>query len=482
MLALFKVTIEVEPMTDDTLVKKILSWDRHAQSSDKDLSGINLRGADLRGANLLVANLRRADLSDADLSGANLGAANLGRADLSGADLERADLSGADFNFANLSNANLSSAYLSGANLNDAFLGNAVLLGADLDSADLSGADLRGANLSGANLSGANPNSANLIDANLSGVDLSAADLSGAKLGGINLSGANLSGADLSDANLCRADLSGANLSDANLRRADLCRADLSGAYLSDANLRRADLSGANLSGADLENVVIVGTIFGDTNLANAENLETCDYYGPSIVDHRTFERSNGLPDIFLRGCGLPDSLIEYFPSLLNQPISFYSCFISYSHADKAFARRLHDALQGRGIRCWLDEHQLRPGDDIYKEVDRGLKLWDKVLLCASEASLSSWWVDNEITIAFSKERNRSKKRGGQVLSLIPLNLDNFLFDGEWGDGKAEQVRKRLAADFTGWEADNDKFESAFEKVVLALREDGRETPPEPKL
>src|SRR3974377_1779727 len=44
--------------------------------------------------------------------------------------------------------------------------------------------------------------------------------------------------------------------------------------------------------------------------------------------------------------------------------------------------RRLHNALQGRGVRCWLDEKQLLPGDDIYEQVDRGVRLWEKVLLC----------------------------------------------------------------------------------------------------
>ena len=75
---------------------------------------------------------------------------------------------------------------------------------------------------------------------------------------------------------------------------------------------------------------------------------------------------------------------------LLNQAIEFYSCFISYSHAEKPFAYRLHDTLQSRGIRCWLDEHQVLPGDDIYDQVDRGIRLWDKVLLCCSKESLTT--------------------------------------------------------------------------------------------
>lgn len=85
----------------------------------------------------------------------------------------------------------------------------------------------------------------------------------------------------------------------------------------------------------------------------------------------------------------MPEPVIEQRHALLGalRPIDDYSVFISYSHQDKPFARRIHDTLQGRGIRCWLDEHQLLPGDDVHEHIERGIRLWDKVLLCASQHS-----------------------------------------------------------------------------------------------
>ena len=121
----------------------------------------------------------------------------------------------------------------------------------------------------------------------------------------------------------------------------------------------------------------------------------------------------------------------------------------------------------------------------IYEQVDRGIRLWDKVLLCCSEHSLKkSWWVDKEIKTALEKEQGLHRERGRAVRAIIPLNLDGFLFTDEWTSGYRAQIRARVAGDLTGWETDNKKFDTETERVIKALRADegAREKPPKAML
>ncbi len=451
----------------------VAAWNKWREDTvhiDPDLSGANLTGIDLSHSNLSGADLVDANLSDADLRDANLIGANLDGASLRDCDLTGANLTGADLIDANLSDADLCDANLSRANLTEAKLLDADLSRADLGHADLSHADLSRADLSRADLSHANLHDVILTDAILGNPVLSGANLIHAVLSGVNLSGVNVRGADLRRANLVQADLSEADLSRTNLIQADLSDANLSGADLTGANLHNANLTGANLDGALFADVRLLHTTFALSSLKMVRALERCEHSGPSFIDYYTLINSAQLPEAFLRGCGFADELVDFLPTLWKQPIRFHRCFISFSHADKPFAQRLHDALQGRGVRCWLDEHQLLPSDDLHEEIDRDIRPWDKLLLCSSEASLTSWWVDGEVNRAFQKEAQFLQEQGQKVLTLIPLNLDGFMLGEAYQNGKRAGIKGRAAASFIGWKHEDDKFNAGLEQVIKALR------------
>ncbi len=377
------------------------------------------------------------------------------------------------------------------------------LSGTDLSHTDLSGADLISVDLSGANLCGAELDHAALGGANLARADLRDASLGNAGLGVANLGGADLRGTNLFCAQFFAANLGESALGDADLSSAYLFGANLDGADLEGANLFRANLTNASLRGTKLGAAHLQETVFANVDLTDAKGLGDCHHHGPSVIDHRTLRHSRDVPLSFWRGCGLSDWEIEaaklYRSDLrraeitdiagklvdlrCDNPIQYSSCFISYCCTDRSLAQRLHDHLQERGVRCWLDEHQVLPGDEIYERFAQGSRRWDKVLLCCSRASLNSWWVDNEINAAFEKERQFMKERGAKAQLLMPLNLDGYLFSDEWQQGNDRQLQSRIAADFAGWEEDNAKFEAEFQRLVKALRTDdlAREQTAQPK-
>jgi uncharacterized protein YjbI with pentapeptide repeats len=348
---------------------------------------------------------------------------------------------------------------------------------------DLIGADLRGANLRGADLRGADLRGACLSDAQLSQVKLGEADLSEAFLHGTDLRGADLRGVDLSDARLSQVKLGEADLSEANLRGANLSGADLSHTDLFDANLRYAYLGGANLSGANLAMAHLLGanlteanlteahlneTLFAGTNLTSVVGLETCTHGGPSIIDFRTLQASPSLPLAFLRGVGLPDTVIDYLRSLTGQPIQFYSCFISYSHRDEEFAQQLHADLQNKGVRCWYAPHDLPIGGKILDEIDAAIRLRDKVLLILSEQSIRSDWVEDEVKTAFEEERKRRQT------VLFPLRLDNAIMETK--EAWASKLRAdRHIGDFRQWKSP-DQYQRTLDRVMRDLRSERKST------
>ncbi len=282
------------------------------------------------------------------------------------------------------------------------------------------------------------------------------------------LSEAGLRGAYLYGANLNDADLSGAKLSDADLRRTDLIRSNLSGADLRNAdvsgtNLFGTNLSGAKLSGADVSGAALVYTIFANTDLSGTKGLELCRHEGPSSIGIDTFYRSKGnIPESFLRGCGVPEVFITYARSLVGQPFEFYSCFISYSSQDQAFAERLHADMRAKDLRCWYAPEDLKIGDRFQERIEESLRVFDKVMIVLSEASVESRWVEREVNAA--REREDREKR----TILFPIRIDDAVMNAPqpWA---ADIRRMRHIGDFREWEA-NSAYLKAFNRLLRDLK------------
>ncbi|GER89736.1 hypothetical protein KDW_38980 [Dictyobacter vulcani] len=391
------------------------------------------------------------------LSYAELNGINLSGADLNGADLREAKLNGSNLSEANLTTADLSYAELSEADLSRAKINNAVLYNAELDEVHFNNANL---------------SSADLCNAFLKDADLTDARLSYTNLSGANLRGANLSGADLSDANLNGAELSGANLRDVNFRDANLEDASLKDADLRGAQFRRTYLVDAYLGGADFSYATISETDFGDRDMREIKGLEIAKHDGPSPLSINSVYLSGGdIPEAFLRGTGAPDTFIEYMRSLVAKPIEYYTCFISYSSKDEEFAQRLYADLQARGVRCWFAPENLRGGDWFADQIERSIRVYDRLILILSEHSVESTWVEHEVRAAMEKEERFRCENHIKKAVLFPIKLDKAIEDApaQWA---ATIRRERHMLNFTQWK-EHQAYMKSFERLMRDIKREG---------
>jgi uncharacterized protein YjbI with pentapeptide repeats len=307
-----------------------------------------------------------------------------------------------------------------------------------------------------------------ILRPDLSDTDLNDAHLSGVHLTDVNLYSSRLSSANLSHAVLVHADLNGAdltraNLSDALLIDADLADADLRDTSFVEAALHSTKFSRTYLNHADLSRARLVGTIFANVDLSAAKGLEDIDHRSPSTIGIDTIYLSQGkIPEVFLRGVGVPDQFITYARSLVANPIEFYSCFISYSSNDSDFATELHTKLQASNVRCWFAPEDLKIGDPFQERIEESIRLHDKLLVVLSENSVNSAWVEREVNAAIEKEQRQGKT------VLFPIRVDDCVMETTkpWA---ADLRRTRHIGDFRNWK-DHDSFKKAFDRLLRDLK------------
>lgn len=96
-----------------------------------------------------------------------------------------------------------------------------------------------------------------------------------------------------------------------------------------------------------------------------------------------------------------------------------YDVFISYSSQDKAIVHPLAKRLRNDGVKVWLDDWVLKPGDPISLKIQRGLEQSRVLLMCMSEAYFDSEWTTLEHhTLLFRDPTNKQRR-------FVPLLLED---------------------------------------------------------
>ena len=239
-------------------------------------------------------------------------------------------------------------------------------------------------------------------------------------------------------------------------------------------------LKAATLRGANLSKGVCGDTTFANVDLSETKASDSLEHRGPSTLGIDTLVLSKGqIPEIFLRGCGVPEYLIENQQSVIHsmERIQFSSCFISYSTDDEQFARRLHSKMQDHGLRVWFRAGR-RPGWQRTQQMDEAIRVYDKLLLILSANSIDSKWVRDEIRRARKSEVREGRRK------LFPVRLMDYEdllpwenFYADLGEDLAEEVREYFIPDFSNWKVP-DAFDAAFARLLKDLKRDVDPTNP----
>src|SRR5258708_23609908 len=135
----------------------------------------------------------------------------------------------------------------------------------------------------------------------------------------------------------------------------------------------------------------------------------------------------------------------------MSEPSKFsFDVFLSHNSNDKPRVLKLAKRLRAAGMQVWFDEWEIKPGDDIYLAIERGLDASRVILLFLSPAALGSGWVALERSTVLFRDPTNEGRRFVPVL-LADCDLPDTLSRYKYIDLRRESSE-------------------AFNKLVIASR------------
>ncbi|HEX8363005.1 MAG TPA: toll/interleukin-1 receptor domain-containing protein [Longimicrobium sp.] len=128
--------------------------------------------------------------------------------------------------------------------------------------------------------------------------------------------------------------------------------------------------------------------------------------------------------------------------------------FLCHASVDKAeYVNPLAEALARRGVSCWIDEAEIRPGESIIDTISEGLTEARYVVVLITESFIARAWTQKELNAALFREIDTSTVIVLPILVMdrnaylrrYPLLADKLYMD--WNAG-VELLATRIADRF----------------------------------
>ena len=113
----------------------------------------------------------------------------------------------------------------------------------------------------------------------------------------------------------------------------------------------------------------------------------------------------------------LADLIVESKKIRCKNNNTEFDYFISYANEDKEYAYRLYEALYAKNVSVWIDDKQLKLGDQIRTSLEKGLINSKYGIILISKNYLNKYWTNQELNVFYELEEHGIKK-------IMPITID----------------------------------------------------------
>lgn len=114
-----------------------------------------------------------------------------------------------------------------------------------------------------------------------------------------------------------------------------------------------------------------------------------------------------------------------------------HKVFLSYSKSDANIARLIMEKLEHEGIKTWLDTNELKPGENIFNEINKTISASDYIIILISSNTVTSFHQKEEINLAIKHLMTRN-------ITVIPVLIEDCQIPYELQSFQFIDIRKNL--------------------------------------